>query len=125
MNKYLKYPFKTNSNNNLTLYSNDYDFYDQNIKLFFKTNRGSRIWDKKKGTKIRQFIGRLNREESQKLASNVVDEELKRAFPKLKINSVTVEDNTENPNSFVININYNFKSEINPSTSRKISILIR
>lgn len=43
MNKYLKYPFKTNSNNNLTLYSNDYDFYDQNIKLFFKTNRGSRI----------------------------------------------------------------------------------
>lgn len=43
MNKYLKYPFKINKNNDLSTFSDDFEFYDQNLKLFFRTNKGSRI----------------------------------------------------------------------------------
>jgi|AntRauTorckE6833_2_1112554.scaffolds.fasta_scaffold01773_3 hypothetical protein len=43
MAKYLKYPLTPNKSSNLNLIEDDYTFYDQNIKLFFMTNKGSRI----------------------------------------------------------------------------------
>lgn len=125
MSKYLKFPLKINTNNNLEMYTSDYDFYDQNIKLFFRTNKGSKIWDKRKGCSIRQFLGRPLTTSFQSIVNDSVTNELKRAFPRLKINNVSVSQIDENHNSFVININYNFKKEINSSVSRSISVTIR
>jgi len=107
------------------LIEDDYTFYDQNIKLFFMTNKGSRIWDKRKGTSIRKFLGRPLTDSLKNIVKTTIQKEFVRNFSNITLKSVDVTNIKENVNSFVINISYNFKKEINPSTSRSVSIKIQ
>ena len=125
MAKYLKYPLTPNKSSNLSLIEDDYTFYDQNIKLFFMTNKGSRIWDKRKGTSIRKFLGRPLTDSLKNIVKTTIQKEFVRNFSNITLKSVDVTNIKENVNSFVINISYNFKKEINPSTSRSVSIKIQ
>lgn len=119
----IEYPFNINSSGNLESFEETREVVRQNLYLFFKTEKGSRIMRPNLGIKLRHRLGEPLVEELRDNLADAIREQLNNQFP--KVNVLNVELEQPNELTFLVIIKYKIKHKVNQSVADEIKIKIQ
>lgn len=105
--KKIAYPLRPNrQNNDLDLLSTSSESIDQDLKLFFMTNLGSRVFRNNLGTKVYKYLEEPWNDNVRNSLSDEINKGIAQNFPNIILQNLKIEENK-------ISIDYKGKNEIN------------
>lgn len=122
--KFVKYPLRPdpNSNNRLKELIDQYEFMDQNIRLFFMSSIGDRPMRPNLGSPFKKYYGLPVTENNKSIIVSEIQSALINGFPNITIDSIDVENDEDNKPNFIISIEYHFRNEFDQLFNRKLVI---
>lgn len=118
----LKFPFTLGDSSGLLSLDESYEVIKQNMLLFFKTERGSRIMRPNIGVIIRNKLGDPLNDITRDAISNNISDQLERHFPDIRITEININQPEELKLGIIIK--YKLKNRVNQIYPDEIKILI-
>lgn len=119
----VKFPFVPNRNGYLVSLEDTYDAINQNLILFFKTERGSRVMRPTIGLRLRKRLGEPLSENILEDLSLRIKEQVQQFFPNITILDATLNQPSEL--YFDLIIKYKVKRQVNQLGENTIKIRIQ